>query len=241
MDVAVEGGIEQASWTRAHSRRKRADLGHRQELVLVDAEREADMRRGIDQRLARLLEHPEMGDRGSQHDAEFLRLGGAGIVEDAAVGLEQHTRHAHREEMRQRLRHRGLQRLDRHAQTAGAGEDRRRIDAEGQIELCRVGAPLAKECDQPVGHGAAQRMGVDADLDAVERHAVENRFQRLGRPRQAIAERIRRAFEDQRQSGRALRDVFQRLALGAAVSGSSMRWLTIHAQFGVCPRRRLEP
>ena len=42
---------------------QRPDLGHRQELVLIDAERKADMRRGVDQRLARLLEHPQMRDR----------------------------------------------------------------------------------------------------------------------------------------------------------------------------------
>ena len=68
-----------------------------------------------------------------------------------------------REEMGQRLRHRGLQRLDRHAQPAGAGENRRRVDAEGEAELGRIDAALAQKRHQPVDHGAAAGMHVDAD------------------------------------------------------------------------------
>jgi hypothetical protein len=140
---------------------QRPDLGHAEELVLIDGDGEADMRRGIDQRLARFLEHAQVRDGGRQHGAEFLRLGGAGIVVDAAVGLEQHARHAEREEMRQRLRHRGLQRLDRHAQPAGAGEDGRRIDAEGEAELAsastRRDVSVRHSQSTPAGFADARR------------------------------------------------------------------------------------
>ena len=93
---------------------QRPYLGHRQELVLVDADGKADVRRGIDKRLARILEEPEVSGGGCQHRAEFLGLGRAGVVVDAPVGLEQDAGHAEREEMRQRLRHRRLQRFDGH-------------------------------------------------------------------------------------------------------------------------------
>ena len=58
-----EGGIEHVSCTTRPEPAQRPDLGDRQELVLVDAEREADMRRGIDERLPRLLEHAQIATR----------------------------------------------------------------------------------------------------------------------------------------------------------------------------------
>jgi len=57
-------------------------------------------------------------------------------------------------------------------------------------------------------------MGVDPEIGAVERNPVEHCRQRLGAGRQAVAEGIRRAFEDQRQSAGPLGDILADLAAG---------------------------
>ena len=177
------------------------------------------MRCGVDQRLSCLFEHAQVRDGGGERNAELLRLRRAGIVEDAAVAFEQDAGQAEREEMRQRLRHRGLERLDRHAQPAAAGQDRRRVDAERYAEPGRIDAALSHQRHQPVDAGAARRMHVEPDVDAVERDVVQRDRQRFRLCRQPIAECVRRALENQRQAGRALVDVVERLPVGAVRVG----------------------
>ena len=108
------------------------DLGHRQELVLIDAHCKSDMRRSVDQCLSRILEQPQMSDGGRQHRTEFLRLGRAGVVENATVGLQQHARNAEGKKVSKRLRHGSLQGFDRHEQPACSGKDRGRVDPEAK-------------------------------------------------------------------------------------------------------------
>ena len=150
-----------------------ANLGERKKLVLIDAQRKADMRRCIDQRLACFLEHPQMRHGGREHDAKFLRFGGARIVKYPAIGLEQNAGNAKPEEMGKRLRHRSLQRFDRHAQAAGSGKYRRRVDPERKMKPGRVRPPRGQQVYQPVDGEAALGMGVDAEISLVERNTFE--------------------------------------------------------------------
>ena len=174
-------GSEEMLLDRVPKLAKRADLDDGRQGVLPGSESEAHMRRGVDQRLARLLEHAQMADRASQHDAEFLRVGRARIVDDAAVGFQKHCRCADREEVRERLRHRSLKRLDRHMQAAGAGENRTGIDAEGKAELCRIDVrPAREDVDHPVDRCTAHRVDVDAQMNFVERNAGKRDAQRVG-------------------------------------------------------------
>ena len=53
----------------------------------------------------------------------------------------------------------------------------------------------------------------------LKRHVVQRDRQRFRLRGQPVAERVRRALEDQRQAGRALVDVFQRLPVGAVRIG----------------------
>ena len=58
-------------------------------------------------------------------------------------------------------------------------------------------------------------MDVDAQMRAVELDAVEHGLQRFRRRRQTVAEGIGRAFEDQREPGRALLEIVPGLRVGA--------------------------
>ena len=212
---AGTGGSDRLLLDRGPQRRSARILTIVEQRVLVGGEREADMGRGIDERLARLLEHAQMADRRGEHDAEFLRLRRAGIVDDAAIGFEEDRRRAHREEVGQRLRHRRLQRLERHAKAPGAGEDGGRIDAEGEAEPGRIDTAScgrASPSSRPRRGWPDGRRCADGPCRSERRQA---RRERLGRGGKAIAERVRRALEDEREAVGAIGEVVQRLRVGA--------------------------
>jgi hypothetical protein len=58
-------------------------------------------------------------------------------------------------------------------------------------------------------------MDIDAQVHAVERHALQHEFQCLRRGREAIAERIWSPLEDERKAGCTLRHILLDLCLGA--------------------------
>src|SRR5690606_9509256 len=60
-----------------------------------------------------------------------------------------------------------------------------------------------------------RRVGVDAQIDLVERNVMERRRQRLGSRRQAVAEGVGRVLKDDGQPRRAAGDVVLRLMVGA--------------------------
>ncbi len=74
---------------------------------------------------------------------------------------------------------------------------------------------LESKRQHPFGHAAAAGMDVDADMGLVQLHAIEDGLQRLRRVGKSVAERIRRALEDQRNAGGAVLDILQRLPVGA--------------------------
>ena len=184
----------------------------------------------------------KMGDGAGYHCAKLLRFGRAGVVEDASIRLQQNTRHPKCEEMRQRLRHRGLQCLDRHAQPPGSGENRSGIDAKGDAGSRRIGAPPGQKTDKVVGHRAAGGVGVDAQMDLVERHAVQRLVERSRVIRQAISKSVWRAFEHQGEAGGAVGNIVERLDVGARRVGivatlydSPWRgWVAAGDRHGVC-------
>ena len=217
---------------RAGSRRDRAgflharpqqpqcpDLGHRQELVLVDGQRKsryaarhrpapgAHPRTSADARRRTRARCRAPAPRSRRHcgrRGRRLRAGcRAGRARRNAPATAASTPAAPRS-------------------TCAAGRCRRscrRVDAERYAELGRIGAPLAEQRHQPVDARAACRMHVEADVDAVERHVVQRDRQRFGLGGQAVAEGVRRALENQRKTGRALVDVLQRLPVGAVRIG----------------------
>ena len=118
--------------------------------------------------------------------------------------------------MAERLRHGCLERLDRHAQIAVAGEDCGRIDAERETQTGWINFLAPHQLDNPVYRRSACGMNVNAQVDAVQLDVVQRSCKRLGSCRKAVAEGIWRAFEDDGKAGSPRSDVLLRLMIGTA-------------------------
>ena len=98
---------------------------------------------------------------------------------------------------------------------AGGGKAADRIDAGAQVDRGRRNFPAFHQRGEMLHGGARRRAEIEVDGDAgVELDAVEHARQRRRRRIQAIAIGVERAGEHQRQPGRAILQVLQRLRVG---------------------------
>lgn len=176
-----------------------------------------------------------MRNGGGQDDSELLRFRCAGIVEDAAICLQEDARKTQRKVSGQRLRHRGFQCFDGHAHSAGSGEERSRVNAERKTQSCRVGTDAPQNFDQPVDGSAALRVHVYSQVNIVERQAVKRPLQVFRGCGKAVAESIRCAGENKGETRGPVSEIFRSLSIGPCRIG------IVHALDDLPGRSRFDP
>ena len=167
-----------------------------------------------------LFDRAQIGDAGSQHECQLLHFRSAGIMDHPSIGGRERALEAHRGEAFDRAGDRGhdlgpaigagaphragSERIEPEADVAGRGVEALALDVFGEV------------------NGGHPRLRADLKLDAdagVEIDAVEDLRDRLRRRIQPETVGAIGAGEHQRQPGRAVLQIVQRLRVGGLCVG----------------------